>query len=382
MKQLTRLRLFDLHQRKQLKSWLRRELVLSRLSAVLSDPKPALINRHYTNQKKLEKITILGIESSCDDTAAAVVRSDRCILGEAIFHQKDVHAPYQGIVPHLAANSHRENIDRIIERALESASITYDHLNAIAVTIGPGLPFSLDVGLRKAKELTIKYKKPLVAVNHMEGHALVVRLTENDVEFPFLALLISGGHTQLVVCRGVGSYILLGETLDDAVGEAYDKIYRLLCPNGEGGGGKELEEIASSGNPQAFSYPIPLQHIHNCDFSFSGLKTAISQQIRVLGNLTPQMKADIAASFQHTVVKHLKNKVATAIQWCRLNDPKINTLVLSGGVACNSYIRYELKQLVQSFSFKLQTPSSHLCTDNGVMIAWAGIENFVYETNF
>eukprot|EP01122_Echinamoeba_exundans_P000779 TRINITY_DN10714_c0_g1_i1.p1 TRINITY_DN10714_c0_g1~~TRINITY_DN10714_c0_g1_i1.p1 ORF type:complete len:468 (-),score=15.49 TRINITY_DN10714_c0_g1_i1:432-1835(-) len=322
---------------------------------------------------------VLGIESSCDDTGIAVVSSDRRILAQEVVHQDEIHEKFEGVVPALAARAHSERIDSCISRVLNAANVTLDMLDCVSVTRGPGLAGCLDVGLRSAKSLVQRLPSlSLVAVNHMEGHALVPRLSDPDITFPFLALLISGGHTQLVVCKNVGDYALLGDSLDDAVGECIDKVARALRLQFRGGGGKSIESLATRGiASDEFKIRVPLQRTRNCDFSFSGLKTAcltlIDNDPEILSD--DSRKANFAASFQNTIALHLSDRVARAAQWCRLNYPNVRHLIVSGGVACNLTIRSTLSKLAEREGLILKIPPPHLCTDNGVMIAWAGIEH-------
>lgn len=273
----------------------------------------------------------------------------------------------------------------MISRVLQQAKLRADQLDAVAVTRGPGLAGCLDVGIQAAQALVRSLQStPLVAVNHMEGHALVARLTNPEIQFPFLTLLISGGHTQLVVCRAVGDYAMLGDSLDDAVGECIDKVARTLQLEFRGGGGKALEELARLGTAShSFGLQVPLQNVKNCDFSFSGLKTAAIAEVtrNQLINTEPIVRANFAASFQDTIILHLVDRFRRAAQWCRLNEPQVRTFVVSGGVACNQAIRTALSGAAAAEGLELKAPPAALCTDNGVMIAWAGLENLLVGKN-
>jgi glycoprotease/Kae1 family metallohydrolase len=224
---------------------------------------------------------VLGIETSCDDTGAAVVSGDGRVLGEALASQVEIHGPWGGVVPNLAQEAHKEAIDGVIAAALSNAGVTAADLSAVAVTVGPGLSMCLRVGVVAAQNLCALHDKPIIPVHHMEAHALVARVAGGTeaVRFPFLALLVSGGHNQLILARGVGDYTILGSTLDDALGEAYDKTARLLGLDVGGGGGPALEALAKKGDPDAYKFPVPLRQRKNCDFSYAGLKTAARMAI-------------------------------------------------------------------------------------------------------
>ena len=317
--------------------------------------------------------TVLGIETSCDETAAAVVRGrppgSGEILSNIVLSQLDEHAPYGGVVPEIAARAHVEAVDAIIERALDEAGVALCDLDAIAATAGPGLIGGVMVGLTTAKALALAAGKPLIAINHLEAHALTARLTEG-AEFPFLLLLISGGHCQLLGVEGVGRFRLYGTTIDDAVGEAFDKTAKLLgLPYP---GGPSVEEAARSGNAKRFALPRPMLGREGADFSFSGLKTAVRQIARA-PDFTET--ADLAASFQAAVVESLIDRVRAAMAMFRADFPNADTFVVAGGVASNSAIRGALTQLCADRAFRIKIPPPRLCTDNAAMVAWAGIEN-------
>jgi len=332
-----------------------------------------------------EKTIVLGIETSCDDTAAAVVRGDGVVLGEAIASQAAIHGPWGGVVPNLARAAHEEAIDDVVERALANAGVTPKELSAVAVTCGPGLSMCLRVGVRKAQRLSAEYEIPIVPVHHVEAHALVSRLVAGTeaVKFPFLALLVSGGHNLLITARGVGDYTILGTTLDDALGEAYDKTARLLGLPVGGGGGPALEKLALEGDEKKFKFPVPLRQRKNCDFSYAGLKTAARMAIEAEiggedlewdGVDKRQIRADIAASFQSKAVKHLEERVRRALTWAKEDVPDLSCVVIAGGVAANATVRSTLVNVVEEAGLPVVFPPPKWCTDNGVMVAWTGCE--------
>ncbi|HUD53170.1 tRNA (adenosine(37)-N6)-threonylcarbamoyltransferase complex transferase subunit TsaD [Parvibaculum sp.] len=323
-------------------------------------------------------LTVLGIETSCDETAAAVVRRHAGgadglrgeILSNAVFSQIREHAPYGGVVPEIAARAHVEHLDGLIARALADAHLDFDDLDAIAATAGPGLVGGVIVGLMTAKGIALARGLPLVAVNHLEGHALTARLTDGT-PFPYLLLLVSGGHSQLLVVEGVGRYRRLGTTIDDAVGEAFDKVAKLM---GLGfPGGPAVERTAADGDPARFPLPRPLYGKPGCDFSFSGLKTAVRQLVEAQGELDDQLRADIAASFQATVADVLADRVRHAMEMAGLPEGA-RRLVVAGGVASNRTLRARLESVAAEKGFDFIVPPARLCTDNGAMIAWAGAE--------
>ena len=315
----------------------------------------------------------LGLETSCDETAAAIVRDDGTILADQILSQLDDHAPYGGVVPEIAARAHLAHLDRLVVAALRQAGVNFDQLDVVAATAGPGLIGGLMVGVTTAKAIAVTLGKPFLAINHLEGHALTARLTD-QTEFPYLLLLVSGGHCQLVVADGVGSYEQLGTTIDDAIGEAFDKTAKML---GLGyPGGPAVEQAARIGDPTRFPLPRPLKGRGGCDFSFSGLKTAVRHAIHRLpdGNLSGQDAADICAAFQNAVGDVLVDRCVNAIRTFRDQNDDSATLVVAGGVAANSYLRQRLAGLCAAEKVRLVTPPPRLCTDNAVMIAWAGVE--------
>ena len=322
-------------------------------------------------------LTILGLETSCDETAASVVRGvppgPGEILSNIMFSQIEEHQPYGGVVPEIAARAHVELLDGIIARALSDARVSLGEVDAIAATAGPGLIGGVMVGLVSAKALALAADKPLIAVNHLEAHALSARLALG-VPFPFLLLLISGGHCQLMAAEAVGRYRLYGATIDDAVGEAFDKTAKLLgLPYP---GGPEIEAAAATGNPRAYPLPRPMLGREGADFSFSGLKTAIRLTAKQQA-LTSKARADLAASFQAAVVDVMVDRVRAAMQQFRTEFGNPNdelNLVAAGGVAANRAIGVALQKLATSETYALHVPPAALCTDNAAMVAWAGLE--------
>src|SRR5690606_35779435 len=326
--------------------------------------------------------TILGIETSCDETAASIVVRDQSgrgvIRSNVVRSQLDEHAAFGGVVPELAARAHVEWLDHIIAQALDEAGMELSEVDAIAATAGPGLIGGVLVGLTTAKALAASLDKPLLAVNHLEGHALTARLT-NGVEFPYLMLLVSGGHSQFVLVRGAGDYERWGGTIDDALGEAFDKVAKLLSlghPRGPA-----VEAIARKGDPKRFKFPRPLLREARLDFSFSGLKTAVRLQAEALAPLSDQDAADIAASFQDTVAVVIETRAGQALEkFAELFPGQEKRLVVAGGVAANQRIAAALDVVCTKHDAQLIVPPIALCTDNGAMIAWAGAERFALGT--
>lgn len=316
---------------------------------------------------------ILGIESSCDETAASIVNDQKEILSHIVFSQID-HEKFGGVVPELAARAHVDKLPEIVKLALDQANLKYSDLDAIAVTAGPGLIGGLLVGVMMVKAMCSVLKIPLIAVNHLEGHALTARLT-NEVNFPYLLLLISGGHCQILAVENIGEYKKFGSTIDDSLGEAFDKVAKMM---GLGyPGGPIMEKIAVHGNENRFILPIPMAGREGCDFSFSGLKTAVRREIEKLNfELTEQDKADMSASFHFTVAKILKNRLKNAFAQFTKLYPENKELIIAGGVAANRYLFKELNEFAKSYNYTIITPPVNLCTDNAAMIAWAGIEKF------
>ncbi len=315
---------------------------------------------------------VLGIETSCDETAAAVVTDAREVHADLVLSQLDEHAPFGGVVPEIAARSHVEHLDGLIGRAMRDAEIGFADLDAIAATAGPGLIGAVMVGLMTGKAIAAAHDKPLIAVNHLEGHALSPRLIAPSLAFPYLALLVSGGHCQLLAVEGVGRYQRLGTTIDDAVGEAFDKAAKLLDLGYPGG--PAIERAARAGDAARFALPRPLSGRPGCDFSFSGLKTAVRHTTERLGTLTEQDRADVAASFQAAVADVLIDRTANAIDAFKARHGRGRALVVAGGVAANRMLRERLTALAASREIAIDIPPPRLCTDNAAMIAWAGIE--------
>jgi N6-L-threonylcarbamoyladenine synthase len=317
--------------------------------------------------------TILGIETSCDETAAALVRADRTVLGQALLSQTREHAPFGGIVPEIAARSHLTHLARLVDATFAQAGIGWGAIAAIAATTGPGLIGGVIVGATFAKAAALARGVPFVAVNHLEGHALSARLVA-DVPFPYLLLLVSGGHCQLLCVEGVGRYTRLGTTLDDAVGEAFDKVAKLLdLPYP---GGPAIEKLAATGNPKRHDLPRPLSGRAGCDFSFAGLKTAVRLLVEKRAPLDDATRADIAASFQQAVADTLADRTANAARMFRARFPAGRHLVVAGGVAANKTLGRRLGETAAAFGLALIAPPPALCTDNAAMIAWAGLERF------
>jgi tRNA N6-adenosine threonylcarbamoyltransferase len=318
---------------------------------------------------------VLGIESSCDETAAALVRDDRTILADLVLSQIEEHRPFGGIVPEIAARSHLDHLAPLIGRALDAAGLDLGQIDAVAATGGPGLIGGLIVGLTMGKALAASRGLPFLSINHLEGHALSARLA-GDIDFPYLLLLVSGGHCQLLMVEGVGRYRRLGTTIDDAAGEAFDKAAKLL---GLGyPGGPALERAAALGDPRRFLLPRPMKGRPGCDFSFSGLKTALRQRLADLGPSGPSVQdvADLAAGFQAAVSEAISDRVAHALDAAAQMSVKPNALVAAGGVAANALLRRALEALADGRGVRFIAPPLKLCTDNGAMIAWAGIERF------
>ncbi len=319
-------------------------------------------------------LLVLGLETSCDDTAAAVVRrspdGDCAILSNEVWTEHEDHAAYGGIVPEIAARSHVERIDATVIKAVTKAGVKFADLDAVAATAGPGLVGGVMVGLTTAKALCLAHRLQLLPVNHLEGHALSAGMTE-DAAFPYLLLLISGGHTQLLWVRDVGEYQRLGTTIDDAVGESFDKTAKLLGLGQPGG--PRVQVAALSGHSDRFNFPKPLAKRAGCDFSFSGLKTAVREAAEDLTGPTGQDIADLAASFQYAAARHLVQRTGNAIDMTGPRE-KSPRLVVAGGVAANTVIRSMLQDLCDEKSWRLIVPPPQYCTDNGAMIAWAGAQ--------
>jgi N6-L-threonylcarbamoyladenine synthase len=318
---------------------------------------------------------VLGIETTCDETAAAVVGlagdGRGAILSNEILSQITEHAAYGGVVPEIAARAHVEVVDRLVARALKAADVSLKDIDAVAAAAGPGLIGGVIVGLTTGKALSLVSGKPFIAVNHLEAHALTARMTDG-VAFPYLLLLASGGHTQLLAVRGVGDYVRLGTTIDDAIGEAFDKTAKTLgLPYP---GGPEVERQALQGDPTRFALPRPLVGRPDPDFSLSGLKTAVRIEAERIAPLSARDVADLCASFQAAVVDVVADRVRMGLRAFRQKAGHPTALVVAGGVAANQAIRRGLTRLASEAGLPLVTPPPALCTDNGAMIAWAGLE--------
>jgi len=316
---------------------------------------------------------VLGIESSCDETAAAVLDGDGGVLAETVLSQEAEHAPYGGVVPEIAARAHLAHLPGLIRAVLDRAGVGFAALGGVAASAGPGLIGGLIVGAGLAKGIAIAQGLPFVAVNHLEAHALTARLpglVPGGAPFPYLLLLVSGGHCQCVAVEGVGRYRRLGGTVDDAAGEAFDKVAKLLGLPWPGG--PALERLAASGDPARYAFPRPMLGRPGCDFSFSGLKTAVALEVgrHGAGALHGQAAADIAASFQRAVAETLADRAGNAMAMF----PEGKLLVIAGGVAANAVIRAALERVAAARGFRLVAPPVRLCTDNAVMVAWAGVE--------
>ncbi|MBC7953047.1 MAG: tRNA (adenosine(37)-N6)-threonylcarbamoyltransferase complex transferase subunit TsaD [Rhodospirillaceae bacterium] len=317
---------------------------------------------------------ILGIETSCDETAAALVRDDRTILSDVVLSQLEEHRPYGGIVPEIAARAHLEHVDRLVGEAMAQAGVSFADLDAVACTGGPGLIGGVMVGVMTAKAIALAANKPFLAVNHLEGHALTARLT-HDIPFPYLLLLASGGHCQLLAVLGVGQYRRLGTTIDDAAGEAFDKVAKMV---GLGyPGGPQVQAWANKGDPTRFALPRPMKGKPGCDFSFSGLKNAVRLLVESRpAPLSEQDVADICAAFQTAVAESVADRTKRAIALFTETWPEGKHLVVAGGVAANTALRAALEKAGAAGGLTFLAPPLNLCTDNAAMIAWAGVERF------
>ncbi len=320
---------------------------------------------------------VLGIETSCDETAAAVLDEAGRVLAEAVASQEREHAPFGGVVPEIAARAHLALLPDMVRRVMDRSGLGFGELGGVAATAGPGLIGGLIVGSQVGKGIALAARLPFVAVNHLEAHALTARLpglVEGGAPFPYLLLLMSGGHCQCVAAEGVGRYARLGGTLDDAAGEAFDKVAKLLGLGWPGG--PALERMAAAGDPGRYAFPRPLLGRPGCDFSFSGLKTAVAQEVarHGAGALPARLAADIAAGFQAAMVEVLTDRVTHAMAMFAERHLDRRLLVLAGGVAANAAIRAALGREAGRCGFRLVAPPPRLCTDNAVMVAWAGIE--------
>ena len=324
---------------------------------------------------KTEAMLVLGIETTCDETAAAVVYRNHEGRGEirsnVVLSQLEEHRPFGGVVPEIAARAHVEHLDRIIKKAMDESGLAFADLDGIAAAAGPGLIGGVIVGLTTAKAIALGAGKPLIAVNHLEAHALTARLTDG-LSFPYLLLLVSGGHTQLVAVEDVGRYRLIGGTVDDAVGEAFDKTAKMLgLPYP---GGPEVERLAKEGDPRRFELPRPMLGRPEPDFSLSGLKTAVRLEAERAAPLSDEDVADLCAGFQAAVVDVVLDRVRAGLAVMRDGRRGPNALVVAGGVAVNRAIRGAMQELSEEIGMPLVLPPPELCTDNGAMIAWAGAE--------
>lgn len=318
---------------------------------------------------------VLGIETTCDETAAAVVRrrSDGTgqILSNVVRSQIQEHARYGGVVPEIAARAHVDLLDGIIDAAMREAGVAFAALDAVAAAAGPGLIGGVIVGLTTAKAIALVHDTPLIAVNHLEAHALTPRLTDN-IAFPYCLFLASGGHTQIVAVAGVGDYVRLGTTVDDAMGEAFDKVAKMLgLPYP---GGPQVEDAARSGDAARFTFPRPMQGRADANFSLSGLKTAVRNEIGRIDRLTSQDVGDLCASFQAAVLDSTADRLSVGLKLFKDRFGAPTALVAAGGVAANQAIRAALDEVAQAAGTTLIMPPPALCTDNGAMIAWAGAE--------
>ena len=319
---------------------------------------------------------IMGIETSCDETAAAIIQDDSSgipkILSNIVSSQFDVHKKFGGVVPDLAARAHVEKIDLIVKEALMKSKKSLNDIDAVAATAGPGLIVCLSVGLNFAKALSLSLNKPFIGVNHLEGHALSPKL-QTKLDYPYLLLLISGGHSQFLCVNGLGNYKRLGTTIDDALGEAFDKTAKLL--NIEFPGGPKIEILAKKGNPNKFKLPMPIINKGGCNFSFAGLKTAVLKISRTIK--TEQEKYDLAASFQNTIERIIYKKTQVAFnEYLKTNNNYSKNFVVAGGVAANKNIRKKIEEISNENNFNVFFPSLDLCGDNAAMIAMVGLEKF------
>ncbi len=339
----------------------------------------------------MKALTVLGIETSCDETAASVIRLHQDamdtlphgeILSNIVFSQIKEHQPYGGVVPEIAARSHVTRLDHLIEEACGTAKINFAQLDGIAATAGPGLIGGVMVGLVTGKALALAVQKPFIGVNHLEAHLLTIRLTNPElaIKFPYLLLLVSGGHCQLVNVKGLGCYEVYGSTLDDAAGEAFDKAAKLLgLPYP---GGPEIENYAQKGDKTIIALPRPLQHDGSCNFSFSGLKTALRVKAQKMQPVSETDITNLAASFQAAITDCLVERCHNAMQRFAAAQPTASkNLIIAGGVAANQYINQQLALAARSKGFALACAPPRLCTDNGAMIAWAGAERLLHGQN-
>ncbi|XP_056648288.1 tRNA N6-adenosine threonylcarbamoyltransferase, mitochondrial [Diorhabda sublineata] len=339
-----------------------------------------------------EKGIILGIETSCDDTGCAIVDTDGNILGEALNSQNLIHLNNGGIIPPIAQDLHRNNIENVVNEAIKAANVSIKDVNAIATTVKPGMPLSLTIGMKYGKHLCRLHNKPFMPIHHMEAHALTARMHDKNIQFPFLVLLISGGHCLIAVAQSTDKFLLLGQSMDDAPGEAFDKVARRMklknLPEYSTLSGGQAVELAASkaDNPLAYKFTIPLLMYKNCNFSFSGIKNQLQYQLQK-EEKQKDVPADgvipgvynICAGFQLVVTRHICHRVQRAMEYVfrkNLIPPDKQTLVVSGGAACNNFITKGLNIVCSELGYKIVRPPPKLCTDNGVMIAWNGVERW------
>ncbi|NDB81955.1 MAG: tRNA (adenosine(37)-N6)-threonylcarbamoyltransferase complex transferase subunit TsaD [Alphaproteobacteria bacterium] len=315
---------------------------------------------------------VLGIESSCDDSAAAIVTNKREILSNIILSQHKEHALYKGVVPEIASRAHLNYVEEAIRLCLKEANLKLSDISCIAATTGPGLIGGLIVGTMFGKAIAAASKKPFIEVNHLEAHALTARLS-NNVEFPYLLLLLSGGHCQFLVAKGVGNCELLSQTRDDAAGEAFDKVAKMLGLHYPGG--PIIETLAKEGDSNRFLLPMPMCGKGELDLSFAGLKTAVRVIINGTSSISDQFIRDMCASFQHTILKILSYKMVQAIELYQ-KKAQNKKIIISGGVAANQYLISNLQNLARQKGYELIAPPPQLCTDNAAMVAWTGVEKY------
>ena len=322
----------------------------------------------------MSKDILIAVESSCDDTSVSAIDMDGNIIFEEITNQNDVHAKFGGVVPELAARSHLLNLQTSLNKLIQKSHIEEKSIKCICATGGPGLTGGLIVGLMFAKGFSQKLDIPFIAINHLEGHIFSAKIENKNLKFPFLAVLISGGHCEIIIAHDLGNYEVLGRTLDDAIGEAFDKTARMLKLGYPGG--KKIDELAQNGNPNSFKIPIPMERVDTVNMSFSGLKTNVMHLIKNLGdNIEKETLEDVCASVQSTITKALKIRVEKAIKIYKKKEYQKN-IIVCGGVASNSSIRNMLDKLAESEGFKLFKPSLKYCTDNATMVAIAGLDRY------
>ncbi|GLV41623.1 Threonyl-carbamoyl synthesis 4 [Carabus blaptoides fortunei] len=346
----------------------------------------------YRNLSNHRRNFILGIETSCDDTGCAVLDTCGNVLGEALHSQQSVHLNNGGIIPPIAQSLHREHIEDIVHEAVHSAGISFTDIDAIATTVKPGLPLSLLIGMKYGKHLCRLHDKPFIPIHHMEAHALTARMVDSTVHYPFLVLLISGGHCLLAIVNGVDQFLLLGQSLDDAPGEAFDKTARRLklgnIPElANMSGGQAIERAAAlARDPLQFPFTTPLLQYKDCNFSMAGLKhNALRHILRqeklhtvIADGVIPDVY-NLCAGFQLAITRHLCHRTQRAMEYINLNNlipAEKRTLVVSGGAACNNFITRGLERVCDAMAYRLVRPPPKLCTDNGVMIAWNGVERW------